>query len=237
VRGRDRCARVIADGAKRRAGIWPSGRPVVWTPGAASGRTSGGCRESWRCRGPCGVRTVRMVAGAEGEQPPVQFPEEAGEVSAIGDDGPAEFVPEWSVELVGHNAEVTADIGNDGADRAATYFGGDFRFRGEARESRVLGVVGGVWLAGWGSGWASGGADCRAARGPRTTGRRMGGSVRSWPRAARRQSLASRAVARRRPLVMRPRMAARSAVPKGLANREKPGAAARCWTVPARCLP
>jgi hypothetical protein len=43
----------------------------------------------------------------------------------------------------------------------------------------------------------------------------MGATRRSWPREARAQSLASRATARRRPLVMRARMTARSAVPLG----------------------
>ena len=36
---------------------------------------------------------------------------------------------------------------------------------------------------------------------------------------------------------MRARMTARSAVPKGLAKRENPGAAARRGTTVARCLP
>ena len=87
---------------------------------------------------------VGVVAGAEGEQPPVQVPEETGEASAIGDDGMAEFVPECPVELAGRDAEVTADVDDDGTDRAATHLGGDFRFRGQAREARVLGVVGGL---------------------------------------------------------------------------------------------
>ena len=85
-----------------------------------------------------------MVAGVEGEQPLVQVPEETGEAAAIGDDGVAEFVPECPVELAGRDAEVTADIGDDGADRAATHLGGDFLFRGQAGEARVLGVVGGL---------------------------------------------------------------------------------------------
>ncbi len=64
------------------------------------------------------------------------------------------------------------------------------------------------WLAGWSSGWALGGAGCGEARGPRAAGRRMGAGVRFWPLAARRQSAASRAAARRRPLAIRARMAA-----------------------------
>jgi hypothetical protein len=37
-----------------------------------------------------------------------------------------------------------ADVDDDGADRAATDFGSDFLFGGEARGARVLGVVGGL---------------------------------------------------------------------------------------------
>ncbi|MFZ0020894.1 MAG: hypothetical protein WAL10_26560 [Acetobacteraceae bacterium] len=74
----------------------------------------------------------------------MQVAEEAGEVAAIGDDGVAEFVPEGPVELAGRDAEVTADIDDDGADRAAAHLGGDFVFRGEAGEAGGLGVVGGL---------------------------------------------------------------------------------------------
>ena len=56
----------------------------------------------------------------------------------------AEFVPECPIEMAGRDAEVAADIGDDGADRAATHLGGDFLFRGQACEARVLGVVGGL---------------------------------------------------------------------------------------------
>ena len=113
-------------------------------PGRRSGRTGGGCRRSRRCRGPSGVRAVGVVAGAEANSRLFRFAEEAGEAAAIGDDGVAEFVPECPVELAGRDAEVAADIGDDGADRAATHLGGDFLFRGQAGEARVLGVVGGL---------------------------------------------------------------------------------------------
>ena len=53
----------------------------------------------------------------------------------------AEFVPECPVELAGHDAEVAADVGDDGADRPAPHLGGDFLFRGQAREARVPRVV------------------------------------------------------------------------------------------------
>ena len=82
-----------------------------------------------------------MVGKAEGDEPRVQVAEEAGEASAIRDDGVADFVPECPVEVAGRDAEVTADVDDDGADRAATHLSSDFRFRGEAGETRVLGVV------------------------------------------------------------------------------------------------
>jgi hypothetical protein len=46
--------------------------------------------------------------------------------------------------MTGRDAEVTADVDDDGADRAATNRGGDLFLRGQARETRVLGVAG--WL-------------------------------------------------------------------------------------------
>ena len=91
------------------------GRGRREAPGeGASGRTGGGRRQSRRCRGPSGVCAAGVLAGATAEQPPVQADEEAGEVAAIGDDGLAEFVPECPVALAGRDAEVTADIGDDG---------------------------------------------------------------------------------------------------------------------------
>jgi len=52
-------------------------------------------------------------------QPFVHGAEIAGDVAAIGDDGVEEFVREGPVQLAGHDAEVTADLDDDGADRAA----------------------------------------------------------------------------------------------------------------------
>jgi hypothetical protein len=85
-----------------------------------------------------------VVAGEECEHTRIQVADEAGEAAAIGDDGVAEFVPEGSIELAGRDAEIMADVDYDGADRAATDFGSDFLFGGEAREAWVLGVVGGL---------------------------------------------------------------------------------------------
>jgi hypothetical protein len=123
----------------------PAVRPAgCLDAGSASGRTGGGRCESRRCRGPLGIRTAGVLVGAEGEQPPAQVAEEAGEVSAIHHDGVVDLVPERPVEMAGRDAEVPADIDDDGADGAAAHLGGDFRFRGQARETRVLGVVGGL---------------------------------------------------------------------------------------------
>ena len=79
-----------------------------------------------------------MVARAVGERPLVQPVEEAGEATAVGDDGVAEFVPERPVAVAGPDAEVAADVDDDGADRATTHIGGDLCFRGEAREAGIL---------------------------------------------------------------------------------------------------
>ena len=43
-----------------------------------------------------------------------------------------------------HDAEIAADIGDDGADRPATHLGGDLFLGGQASEARVLGRVGGL---------------------------------------------------------------------------------------------
>jgi hypothetical protein len=85
-----------------------------------------------------------VVAREECEHTRIQVADEAGEAAAIGDDGVAEFVPEGSIEQAGRDAEIMADVDDDGADRAATDFGSDFLFGGEARGARVLGVVGGL---------------------------------------------------------------------------------------------
>jgi hypothetical protein len=108
-------------------------------------------RRAGRWRGPWRGRAAEVVGavgelGAEGEQAFVHAYEEAGEAAAIGDDRVGEFVPEGSVALAGREAEILADVDDDGADRAATQFGGDFGCGGEAREARVLGGVGGLGL-------------------------------------------------------------------------------------------
>src|SRR5689334_6129917 len=66
--------------------------------------------------GPSGLRTVGAVSGEEDVQPLVQVVEEAGETAAIHPDGVVDFVPERPVEMAGRNAEIAADIDDDGAD-------------------------------------------------------------------------------------------------------------------------
>jgi hypothetical protein len=85
-----------------------------------------------------------VLAGAGGEQPPVQLGEEAGEAAAIGDDGVAEFFPECPIEVAGHDAEVAADIGDDSADRPAAAISSSVGRRARRGSS--------VWSARWGSG-------------------------------------------------------------------------------------
>ena len=65
----------------------------------------------------------------------------------------------------GRDAEIAADIDDDGADGAAAHLLGDFLLGGQACETRVLGGIGGL---------GSGGATGRAAPGTRMAGRRMG---------------------------------------------------------------
>ena len=45
--------------------------------------------------------------------------------------------------MAGRNAEIAADVGDDGADWPTTHLFGDFLLGGEAREAWVFGVVGG----------------------------------------------------------------------------------------------
>ena len=85
-----------------------------------------------------------MLAGETGEQLLVQVREEAGEAAAIHNDGVADLVPERPVEIAGRDAEVSADIDDDGAHGAAAHLGGDLLFRGEVRETWVFGGV--RWL-------------------------------------------------------------------------------------------
>ncbi len=51
-----------------------------------------------------------------------------------------DFVPERPIEAAGRDAEIAADIDDDGADRAATHLLGDLFLGGEAGEARVGGL-------------------------------------------------------------------------------------------------
>ena len=171
-----------------------------------------------------------MVVWDAGEQPFVQVDEEAGEAAAIGDDGVGEFVPECAVEVAWRDAEIATDIDDDRTDGAATHLGGDFLLGGEAGETRVLSLDGGLGFGGRGRGlpWRVWAACDGCAEG-------RWGEVLAARGALGQCGL--EAAARRRPLMMRARMVAMSAVPKGSARRAKSGVAARCWTVAASCLP
>jgi hypothetical protein len=89
------------------------------------------------------VRPAEWVVEFAVEQPLEQRPEEAVEVAAKLDDGRPDFVPECLVEIGGRDAEITADIGDDLADRPLPHLGGDFLLCRQAREKRVRGRVGG----------------------------------------------------------------------------------------------
>ena len=59
---------------------------------------------------------------------------QAGEAAAVSDDDKAQFPPQ---RMARHDAEVTTDVGDDGADRPAADLGGDLRRGGQAGEARV----------------------------------------------------------------------------------------------------
>jgi hypothetical protein len=163
-----------------------------------------------------------VVARATGEQPVAQVAEEAGEASAMDDDGVAEFVPECPVELAGRDAEITADIGDDGADRAQAHLGSDFLGRGQVCEAQVPGVAGRL-------GFRSG-----VPRRDLLSGAR---SADGWLADGRWREVLAAGCSLAKPGFQRHgaaqaigdagEMTARSAVPKGLANRAKPGSVAR----------
>ena len=83
------------------------------------------------------------MAQEEGGRALSQVIEEAEAAAAIHDDGDVDFVPEPSFEVAGRDAEIAADIDDDGADGPAAHLLGDFFLGGEACETRVLGGIGG----------------------------------------------------------------------------------------------
>ena len=109
----------------RRGRPWAGSGRCVAGRAARSGR-AGGCRGvgggqvragGWRGFGMVlAIRPVRQVL------------EQGGEIAAVADDGDAEFAPQ---RMAGEDAEVAADVGEDGADRAAAGLGGDLLQRGD----------------------------------------------------------------------------------------------------------
>ncbi len=53
------------------------------------------------------------------------------------------FVPRHAIHLSRHDAEIEADVDEDGADRAAAVLGDDFLGRGQTGKGRILGRPGG----------------------------------------------------------------------------------------------
>jgi len=127
------------------------------------------------------------------------------------DHGHLHIPPQW---MARRDAEVAADVGNDGADRTAAGFGGDLRRRGQVGETQVDRGRGGRWLGG---GALAGG--CAASR---------------W--AACRSTRASSALARCRPREMLAKISARSVVPKQI-TAELGSVAVRPRIVAARSRP
>ena len=74
----------------------------------------------------------------------MQVPEEPDEAAAIHHDGVVDFVPEGPIKMAGGDAQVTADVDDDCADRSALYLGGDFFLRRQVRETRIVRAVVGM---------------------------------------------------------------------------------------------
>ncbi len=112
-----------------------------------------------------------MVAGAEGKRAPDQGLDEANEAAAIHYDCVVDLVPECPIEMAGRDAEITADIDDDRADRTAAHLGGDFLLGGEVRETRDFAAVGALGF-GLGIGRLNLPCGARPWRGGRADGRR-----------------------------------------------------------------
>src|SRR5271170_5951842 len=67
--------------------------------------------------------------------------EKSANVAAVIDDGAAQFVLRGTIHLRGHDAEIEADIDEDGADRAAAVLRGDLLERGRAFEGGITSRV------------------------------------------------------------------------------------------------
>src|SRR5271163_3994696 len=62
---------------------------------------------------------------------------ERGETAAVQGESEAQFFPRRRIHLTGHDAEIEADVDEDGADRAAAVVGEGFLGRGCAGEGRI----------------------------------------------------------------------------------------------------
>ena len=122
---------------------------------SASGRPGAGCHREWQvgCRC-CGTQGGGRIGQPDGEPLPGVL-EQGGKVAAVFDDDQGEVAPQ---RVARHDPEVAADVGDDGAHRAAAHLGRDGLGRGQTGETRVGGTGaavhgrGGAWLA---AGWAA----------------------------------------------------------------------------------
>ena len=100
------------------------------------------------------------------ERPLADVLHQAGQVAAIADDDGAQFPPQ---RMVRHDAEVPADVGDDGADRAAADPGCDLLGCGHPRvKPGDKGIVDGGGVGGWRL--AVGGRALRRGRGVQAGG-------------------------------------------------------------------
>ena len=80
--------------------------------------------------GRTGARVSGQGESGMPERPLADVLHQVGQVAAIADDDGAQFPPQ---RMVRHDAEVAADVGDDGADRAAADLGGDLLGCGHPR--------------------------------------------------------------------------------------------------------
>src|SRR5690348_15899647 len=130
--GASRAARSAPAPGRRTATI-----DCIVSAAGLSGWAGGEDRQWRRC---CGACLVRMSDGIEHASAYVH--DDVGEVAAIERDGVADFDPESRVDVARHDAEIAADVGDDGTDRAAADLYVEFLLSEEAREARILGPGG-----------------------------------------------------------------------------------------------
>jgi len=130
---------------------------VVSSGWAGAGESFGlwGWRRTCGKGGPAGDGTEVGAGSGIGGAVPASG-QEGDQIAAVVDDVAVQLDPGPLIQLVGLDAEIEADIDEDGGDQAATVLGGDFLQRGRAGEepipSRVVqagGPVAAVRLA-WG---------------------------------------------------------------------------------------